>query len=115
MEPVELGGWVNDTARWGRENQKNFLEYGLHFYREYLFSLMTGTDNIRLSTEEKTTAQKMTSLLDISKTEKIISVLNDCIGAVERNANPKILFLNDSLTIGRIMRNADVGKEIYSV
>lgn len=115
MEPVELGNWVNDTSRWGRENQKNFLEYGMHFFREYLFSLMTGTDNIRLSAQEKETAKKMVSLLDATKTEKIISVLNSCIGAVERNANPKILFLADSLTIGRIMRNAEVDNAIYYV
>ncbi len=115
MEPVELGQWVTEISRWGRENQKNFLEYGLHFFREYLFSLITGKDNIRLSKEEKETASKMTKLLDVSKTENIISVLNDCIGAVERNANPKILFLADSMTIGRIMRNAKVDRNIYQV
>ncbi len=115
MEPVELGQWVTEVSRWGRENQKNFLEYGLHFFREYLFSLITGKDNIRLSKEEKETASKMTKLLDVSKTENIISVLNDCIGAVERNANPKILFLADSMTIGRIMRNAKVDRNIYQV
>jgi DNA polymerase-3 subunit delta' len=115
MEPVELGQWVTEVSRWGRENQKNFLEYGLHFFREYLFSLITGKDNIRLSKEEKETASKMTKLLDVSKTENIISVLNDCIGAVERNANPKILFLADSITIGRIMRNAKVDRNIYQV
>jgi DNA polymerase-3 subunit delta' len=115
MEPVELGQWVTEVSRWGRENQKHFLEYGMHFFREYLFSLITGKDNIRLSPEEKETASKMTKLLDVSKTENIISVLNDCIGAVERNANPKILFLADSMTIGRIMRNANIDKNIYLV
>jgi|TARA_R110000737_G_scaffold236601_1_gene248991 DNA polymerase-3 subunit delta' len=115
MEPVELGQWVTEVSRWGRENQKHFLEYGLHFFREYLFSLITGKDNTRLSLEEKETATKMTKLLDVSKTENIISVLNDCIGAVERNANPKILFLADSMTIGRIMRNAKVDRNIYQV
>ena len=115
MEPVELGKWVTEVSRWGRENQKHFLEYGLHFFREYLFSLITGKDNIRLSAEEKETASKMTKLLDVSKTENIISVLNDCIGSVERNANAKILFLADSMTIGRIMRNASVDKNIYQV
>ena len=114
MEPVELGKWVNEMSGWGRENQKNFLEYGLHFFREYLFSLITGRKNLRLSEYELSIAQKMTSLLDISKTEQLILIFNDCIGAVERNANPKILFLADSLSIGRVMRNISVGKEIYT-
>lgn len=115
MEPVELGQWVTEVSRWGREHQKHFLEYGMHFFREYLFSLMTGSDNMRLSAEERETAAKMKKLLDIPKTENIISVLNDCIGAVGRNANPKILFLADSMTIGRIMRNAKVERNIYEV
>lgn len=114
MEPVELGKWVNEMSSWGRENQKNFLDYGLHFFREYLFSLMTGRKNLRLNEYELSIAQKMTSLLDISKTEQLISILNDCIGSIERNANPKILFLADSLSIGRIMRNMSVDKEIYT-
>ncbi|MEM9546664.1 MAG: hypothetical protein AAGA77_11870 [Bacteroidota bacterium] len=113
LEPVELSKWVNEMAGWGRENQKNFLEYGLHFFREYLFSLTTGRKVLRLNKYEQSIAEKMTSLLDISKTEQIILILNDCIGAVERNANPKILFLADSMSIGRVMRNISVGKEIY--
>jgi len=115
MEPVEMGKWINEMSSWGRENQKNFLEYGLHFFREYLFSLNTGRKNLRLNEYELSIAQKMTSLLDISKTEQLILILNDCIGSIERNANPKILFLADSLTIGRVMRNISVGKEIYHV
>lgn len=113
MEPVEMSKWVNEMASWGRENQKNFLEYGLHFFREYLFSLMTGKKNLRLNEYELSIAQKMTSLLDISKTEQLILILNECIGSIERNANPKILFLADSLTVGRVMRNVSVNKEIY--
>ena len=113
MEPVEIGKWVNEMAGWGRENQKNFLDYGLHFFREYLFYLNTGRKNLRLNEYELSIAQKMTSLLNISKTEQLILILNDCIGAIERNANPKILFLADSLDIGRVMRNIQVDKEIY--
>ena len=100
-------------AKWGRENQKNFMEYGLHFFREFLFSLSTGRNSNRLNEYELSIAQKMTSLLDISKTEQIINILNECMGAIERNANPKILFLADSLSIGRVMRNMSVGKDIY--
>lgn len=113
MEPVEMGKWVSEMAGWGRENQKNFLEYGLHFFREYLFSLNTGRKNLRLNEYELSIAEKMTSLLDISKTEQLILILNECIAAVERNANPRILFLADSMSIGRVMRNISVGKKIY--
>ncbi|MEE9438395.1 MAG: hypothetical protein V3V14_05300 [Saprospiraceae bacterium] len=115
MEPVELGKWVGEIAGWGRENQKHFLEYGLHYFREYLFQMLTGQVSKRLNEEELATAKKMASLLDISKTENLISVLNDCIALVSRNANSKILFMTESLKIGRIMRNVEEEKSIYNV
>ncbi len=114
MEPVEVGQWINEMAKWGRITQKQFLEYGLHFFREYMFSLITGKSDIRLNEYEKSIANKMTKLLDIRKTEYLIAVLNDCIGAVERNANPKILFLADSISIGKIMRGISIEKQIYN-
>lgn len=113
LEPVELSAWVNDFARWGREAQKNFLEYGLHFFREYLFTLMTNNSDIKLSANELESAEKMKSLLTPSKTEALIEIFNNCITAIQRNANPKILMMAESMAIGRIMRSTSVTSTIF--
>jgi DNA polymerase-3 subunit delta' len=87
----------------GRENQKNFLRYGISFIRECCL-LMAGAGNlVHLPAKELETAQKMTNVLDISKAQYISTELEKAHYHVERNANPKILFLDVSLQIIKIL------------
>ncbi len=115
MEPVEMGAQVNEMASWGRETQKHFFEYCLHFLREYIFWRMTGVDSKRLTKKEQESVKKMSSLLNLSKTESLIGVMDDCILMIGRNASPKILFMTESLRIGRIMRGVGEMTSIFDV
>jgi DNA polymerase-3 subunit delta' len=101
---VEMVRWAEDFARLGRENQKQFLHYGLHFLRELLALVSTGQTRLRLRPEELSTAQNMAKVLDFEKIAQISALLNDNIYYVERNANPKILFLDSSIQMHRIMK-----------
>ncbi len=101
--PVELVKWTEAFATWGRESQKYFLRYALHFLREYLFLKMTGSDQIRLNEEELQTAKRMIRVLEFEQVESIVALLNDGIYAVERNANPKILSLDFSIKMNHIL------------
>ncbi|MBK8079654.1 MAG: hypothetical protein IPK25_04805 [Saprospiraceae bacterium] len=49
--------------------------------------------------------------MDIKKAEAIISVFDRQLMAMQRNANLKIMFLTDTLTIGDVMN----GKEYVSL
>ncbi len=93
-------------AKLGREPQKFFLRYGLHFFREFLFFKTTGTENVRLLPSELETARKMNQVLDFEKVEKITQLFSDCIYHVERNANPKVLFLDASIQLNKIFRRS---------
>jgi len=102
---VELVNWVNDFAGSGRESQKYFLQYALHFMREYLFFSTTDEiENVRLSEVEKTTATNFRKIIGFDQIEKIVTLLNDLIFHVERNANPRILFLDASLHMNQYLR-----------
>lgn len=103
---VELVKWTEEFAKLGRENQKQFLHYGLHFLREMLSLVATGNPQLRLRPEELATAQNMAKVLDFEKIAQISNLFNDNIYYVERNANPKILFLDTSIQMNRIMKNA---------
>ena len=106
--PEKLIDLVNQLSRWGREEQKNFLQYGLHFFREYLFYLNTGQRPLRMNEKEYEIAQKMKSILDITKSESITSMLDASISHISRNANAKISFMADSMSLGSIMRGEQV-------
>ena len=58
----------------------------------------------RLRKEELETAQKMKTVLDIDKIQGISRLFDECIYHVERNANPKVLFLDASIRTHRILR-----------
>lgn len=101
---VEMVRWAEDFSRLGRENQKQFLHYGLHFLRELLALVSTRQTQLRLRPEEFATAQNMAKVLDFEKIVQISALLNDNIYYIERNANPKILFLDSSIQMHRIMK-----------
>jgi len=115
MEPKALVSCVDDMAKWGREGQKNFLAYGLHFFREYLFMMLSGSENIKLSAKEKQTALKMQQTISLEKAEKLVNLLDKTHAAILRNANPKITFMADSMEIAYIMRDMVKKGQIYQV
>ena len=101
---VELVPWVEKFAGIGREKQKLFLKYGLHFLRELMILSVTGDDNLRLRGTELETAKRMKSIVTFEKTEPIMTLLNECSFHVERNANPKVLFLDASIRMNKILK-----------
>lgn len=101
---VEMVRSTEAFAQLGRENQKQFLHYGLHFLREMMSLVTTGNANMRLREAEFATAQNMAKVLDFQKIAQIAELFNDSIYHIERNANPRILFLDASIQINQIMR-----------
>jgi DNA polymerase-3 subunit delta' len=100
---LEVMAFVEQASKMGRENQKNFLRYGINFIRECCLLLSGAGSLVHLPAQELETAQKMTNVMDISMAEGIISELETAHYHVERNANPKILFLDVSLQIIKIL------------
>lgn len=102
---VDMYQWVEVFAKLGRENQKYFLRYALHFMREYLVLKLTGQANVRLQAQELKTAQNLTKVIELQQIDKITQLLTDYTYYVERNANPKILFLDASIQMNKILKN----------
>lgn len=106
---VELVKWVEQFAGVGRENQKFFLRYALHFMREYTLLFATqDVTRLRLREAEKQTAQKFLNIIGFEQIERIVSLINQLSYHVERNANPKVLFLDASLQMHNFLRGVSV-------
>jgi DNA polymerase-3 subunit delta' len=100
---LEVMAFVEQASKMGRENQKNFLRYGINFIRECCLLLSGAGSLVHLPAQELETAQKMTNVMDVSMAQGIITELEKAPYHVERNANPKILFLDVSLQIIKIL------------
>lgn len=101
---VELVRWTDNFAKLGRENQKQFLQYGLHYLRELMAMVVTRRSEARLRPEELHAAQNMAQVLDFDKITALVNILNENVYYIERNANPKILFLDTSIQINQILK-----------
>ncbi|HAL82589.1 MAG TPA: hypothetical protein DCO83_10435 [Mucilaginibacter sp.] len=100
---IEVMAFVEQLSKMGRENQKNFLRYGISFIRECCLILSDAGSLVHLPALELETAKKMTNVMNISQARGIITELEKAHYHVERNANPKILFLDVSLQIIKLL------------
>ncbi len=99
----ELIPFVDQLGKFGRENQKNLMRYGVNFMRECCL-LLSGVDGlVHLPPQELETAQKMTKVFNLDAANFIIIELEKAHYHIERNANPKILFLDVSLQIIKVL------------
>ncbi|ACU02301.1 ATP-binding protein [Pedobacter heparinus] len=102
---LDLAAFTEQAAGWGRENQKNFLKYGISFLRECSLLLTGADDLVKLPSRVLETAKKLaTHVLDLNMADAIISELEQAHYHIERNANPKILFLDVSLQLVKIIK-----------
>ncbi len=101
---AELVPWAEQFAALGRERQKHFFQYGLHFIREFMVYILTGNQTVRLRPPELETAKNLSKVMTFSHLEPISQLFNECSYAVERNANTKILGLDASIQLHRIFK-----------
>ena len=79
------------------------FQYGLNMMREALISKMVTLDEVKLNDEEKSFVQNLGKALSLSVLENIAEELNKGQFHLGRNASSKILFMDMSLSIGRLM------------
>ena len=111
---VEMINWISKFAELGRENQKQLILYGLHFLREYQLYKLTGQEKLRLTEAEFKTASNLSKVIEFDQIEKINKLLSDCHYYIERNANPKVLFLDASIQMNQILKRKQLEERFSS-
>lgn len=94
---------MDEFSRMGRESQKDFLHYALFMIRQ-VTALRFGPGVEVLSSEEYDFAQKFSDFIQITTAEDANQLFNDAIYHIERNGNAKMIFLDLSLTLGKILK-----------
>lgn len=102
-QAVAILDWADEFHRQSNDNRIYFYKYGLSFFEQYLRSFAEEGPKIRLTRDAQKVAVNMKAIIDEMKAIKIITLLNDCIINLNRNANVKLQMINSSLTLHRIM------------
>ena len=105
--PVAQVKWIDDTAKLGREKQKQFLKYFIHLLEEAIRLRVMGTTNHKPQTTNNETdfASRLNKLCDLGQQEAIINELDKASYYIERNANAKMLFHALSIRLYHIINN----------
>lgn len=89
----------------GREQQKSLLRYGLHAVRQCVFAWQGADELVHANGQEEEFAHKFGALLTDTNAEGIRQELETAHQHLERNANPKILFMDLSYSMMRMLRH----------
>jgi DNA polymerase-3 subunit delta' len=93
-----------DFPKLGRENQKNFILYAINVFRQILLTQTGLSQLVLLQEKELDFVQKFSDNFKSEQLEPAIDLLEKTHYKVERNANPKILFLDLSLQLVLIFK-----------
>lgn len=101
---VQMATWSEAFAKLGRENQKQFFQYALFFIREFLQQKINPAARVRLGANELKTAQNLTNVLGIDQVGEMMDLFQDAAYHIERNGNPKIIMLDASIQLSKIIK-----------
>ena len=96
--------FTEKAAKLGRENQKNFLRYGINLIRESVLILSAAENLVHLPQAELEFITNFSKVINLAKAEAIVAELEKAHYHIERNANPKILFLDVSLQLIKLLK-----------
>lgn len=104
----ELIKWTEETASMGKEQQKNLLTFGLSVFRESLMNQYASEEIQRFSGKDKQFIHKFSPFVNGANAADLMQLFNDSIYHLERNVNSKILFLDISFKIAKLLRVKNV-------
>jgi DNA polymerase-3 subunit delta' len=96
--------FVEEASKIGRESQKSLLRYGISLIRECIMVLSDANELVHLPSAELDFVNNFSKHLDFAGAEALINEMDKAHYHIERNANPKILFLDVSLQFVKILK-----------
>ncbi|MEP7265088.1 MAG: hypothetical protein ABI772_11350 [Bacteroidota bacterium] len=102
----KLYAWVDVTSKSGRESQKQFLLSCIQIVRECIIVNVGAEPLIRLEETQYDKLKLFFPFIHEGNVHMIIKELSEAIYHIERNANPKILFLDLSFSLSNLLKKA---------
>ena len=100
----EISEFIEEISKVGREKQKAFFQYGLFIIRYCLMENYSNSELINLPEDEKTFVLKLAKIINPEKCQIIMNEFNEAIYHIERNAYPKLLFMNLSFKLAELIK-----------
>jgi DNA polymerase-3 subunit delta' len=102
----KLYKWVDEMSKSGREAQKQFLLSSIHIIRECLMVNVGEEQLVKLDERQYEQLKLFMPFVQDHNVHAMIKDLNDAVYHIERNANPRILFLDLSFRLSSMLKKA---------
>jgi len=99
--------WIEEVSKLGREKQKQFITYFIHLLGTALHEKIMGTSE-GANEGEVDFAQRLNKIAAPEQLEAIVNELDQASYYIERNANPKMLFMALTIKIYHIIKDKSV-------
>ena len=101
---AQMVDWADEFHKSSKISQQSFIRFGLSLLRETLVSHYGDSQLIKMPEEEKEFVRKFSQVVTPEKVEPLMTLLQDASFHLERNASTKMVFLDLSLTVSRLLR-----------
>lgn len=102
--PIELMNVSDEAAGLDKENQKNFVKYGLHIFRESIILNYMKGELVNLRDEEADFLGKFARFINNQNISELMEEFNASHYHLERNANAKILFADMMIKLTKLIK-----------
>lgn len=100
---TELNSWIERSAKGGRESLKQFFTFCLEAARECMLVNHGDQELVRFDDDVIPNFSRFTKFIHAGNIAEITDLLNKAHYAIERNANAKILLLDLSFKMNRLL------------
>ncbi len=100
---LDLITWSEDIAKAGRETQKNFLNYCVHFFRQALLLNYKVPKLVYLEPQTQFELSKFAPFVHGNNIMGITEALQDAAYHIERNGNARIILTDLSIKLTRLL------------
>lgn len=102
---LEILKWIDDMVSTGRESQKSFLAYSLALIRKNLLLSLNQDEIAYLTEKESDFSKKFHDFINDTNASQIAREINKAYTDIERNAYGRIVFLDLSFKLIKLIRN----------
>lgn len=103
---LDMMSWAEQISAGSKEQQKQFLRYGLHMLRQSMLRNYTEDQLTRVSASEDGFLQNFARFITGNNILDFNQLFNDSVYHIDRNANSKILFTNFCFQVMRFIHVA---------
>ncbi|MCG8477257.1 MAG: DNA polymerase III subunit delta [Cytophagales bacterium] len=96
--------WSEKFQKLNKVAQKSLLQYGLSIMRESLVNHFNGDKLNKAQGADREFVQRFSRVMTPDKIQQSVAYITEAHYHLERNANPKILFMDLSLNMARMLR-----------